>query len=182
MITLIVGLVSELTERLLDYEEMFAVPKVDWSERRSVSELWALRDALNIQKKLLEDFDDNLDLFATTLARALYCVLDASPVLDAKKGESGIIVPTSKLDMLRDLGGVVEGVMAPCLDDDIFRRDLFPRLRERIDRNLISASGGNPNDPKGLYPHTQAALEIRHRRQEGTGRHLSRRHASDMPV
>jgi hypothetical protein len=134
------GLVSELTERLLDYEEMFEAPKVDWSERRSVSELWALRDALNVQKKLLEDFDDNLDLFATTLARALYCVLDASPVLDAKKGESGIIVPTSKLDMLRELGGVVEGVIAPCLDDDIFR----------IDRNLISASGGNPADPKGF--------------------------------
>jgi hypothetical protein len=144
------ALASELTERLLDYEEMFEIPKVDWSERRSVSELWALRDALNVQKKLLEDFDGNLDLFAKTMARALHCVLDASPVLDTKKGENGICVPTSKLDMLRDLSGVVEGVMAPCLDDEIFRHDLFPRLRERLDRNLISASGGNPDDPKGF--------------------------------
>lgn len=144
------ALVSELTLRLLDYEEMFEVPQIDWSERRSVSELWALRDALNIQKKLLEDFHINLDLLATTLAHALYCILDASPMLDGKKGERGITVPTDKLDMLRNLGGVIEGVMAPCLDDDIFRHDLLPRLRERLDRNVVSASGGNPNDPKGF--------------------------------
>ncbi len=70
--------IEKLVAALLDYEEMFVVPTaVDWDERRSVSELWSLRDQLKVQKRLLEDFDRVVDLIATTVTRAFLPILDA---------------------------------------------------------------------------------------------------------
>lgn len=54
--------IEQLVATLLDYEEMFVVPAIDWPERRSVSELGALRDALKAQKALLERFDQVIAL------------------------------------------------------------------------------------------------------------------------
>jgi serine/threonine-protein kinase HipA len=70
--------------------------------------------------------------------------LDASPPPTENDGESGITVPTRRLDLLADLRGVVEGVMLGCLDDEVFRHELLPRLRNRLDANMILAAGGNP--------------------------------------
>lgn len=161
------NLIDELVADLIDYEAMFVVPKVDWSERRSVSELWALRDELKAQKKLFDEFDKTVDLFTTAIARACFFIADASPAPLPHSGGSGITVPTAKLDMIKDIGPVVESVMASCLDDDIFDADLLPRLRERLDRNLILASGGNPTDPKGFArtPKPPSKSDINDRRE-----------------
>ena len=102
---------------------------------------------VEVQKRTLEAFDDVCDLVATMVTRAFITILDASPPASLNDGEGGITVPTRKIDLLADLGLVVEGVMAACLDDEIFRHELFPRLRQRIDYNLIAVSGGNPHDP-----------------------------------
>lgn len=139
--------IHALVTRLFDYEEMFFVPQIDGTERRSVSELWAIRDALKVQKATLESFDTVCDLVATVVTRAFLRILGATPPASHTPYEGGITVPTRKLDLLADLGGVVEGVMAACLDDEVFRHELFPRMRQRLDFNLIAASGGNPLDP-----------------------------------
>lgn len=175
---LITGLVADL----IDYEAMFAIPKVDWSERRSVSELWALRDELKSRRNCSTTSTKQSTLLTTAIARACFFIADASPAPLPHSGDSGITVPTAKLDMIKDIGPVVESVMASCLDDDIFDADLLPRLRERLDRNLILASGGNPADPKGF---TRAP----NRRQSPTSvtganwyRTTSWRHALGAPV
>lgn len=41
---------ATLVLRLLDYEDMFVLPKVDWTEQRSVSGYWEIRDHLNRQR------------------------------------------------------------------------------------------------------------------------------------
>lgn len=46
-----------LAKALLDYERLFILPDVDWAQRRSVSDWWALRDSLLVQKAALIDFD-----------------------------------------------------------------------------------------------------------------------------
>jgi hypothetical protein len=152
------AVIRQLVMRLFDYEEMFLVPQIDWTERRSVSELWVIRDALKVQKKTLEDFDTVCDLFATIVTRALLRILDASPPPAENDGESGITVSTRKLDLLADLGGVVEGVMVACLDDEVFRHELLPRLRNRLDANLILASGGNPANARAAKPPSKSDI------------------------
>lgn len=161
------ALVMTLVADLLDYEKMFVVPNIDWSERRSVSELWELRDRFAVQKALLEEFDRVVDLVATTATRILLRVANASPRLSERGDDRGITVPTARLDMLRDPGDVVQGVMAEIFDDEIERRELFPRLRRRLDANLIIASGGNPADPRGFAraPKLPSKSDIADRRE-----------------
>lgn len=142
--------IRDLVTVLLDYEQMFVVPAIDWSERRSVSELWALRDALKVQKQLLENLERVIDRVATMVARAAGAVDDATPNLGAGSGDDGISVETSKLDLLSNLPLVVERVMRASVDEELDRLALLPRLRHRIDANLIAASGGNPADPKSF--------------------------------
>ncbi|MCR4332135.1 MAG: hypothetical protein NUV34_05445, partial [Sulfuricaulis sp.] len=141
--------IGKLVTALLDYEQMFLVPPIDWSELRSVSELWALRDTLKLQKVLLERFEGVVDLIAITVTRMLFPILAAAPpAMDGS--ESGITVETRMLDLLADPGAAVEAVMAPCFADEIDELALFRRLRRRLDGNLIAASGGNPADPRSF--------------------------------
>lgn len=144
------AMIQQFVTKLLDYEEMFVIPAIDWNERRSVSELWALRDTLKMQKALLENFDSVVELLVTTVMRSLRPILEASPPQPDQDGESGITVQTRKLDLLSDPGIVVEAVMAPCFDEEVERLGLFPRMRRRLDGNLIAASGGNPADPRNF--------------------------------
>lgn len=139
-----------LAASVLDYEEMFVVPEIDWSERRSVSELWALRDSLKVQKALLEHFEAVVDLVSTTLARAVFALQSASPTAGGVDDDIAITSWTARTDLLADFGGVVESVMALCFDDETERYDLFPRLKRKLNFNLIAASGGNPLDPQAF--------------------------------
>lgn len=142
-------LMTQLVLALLDYEEMFAIPSIDWAERRPISGLWALRDALQAQKALLERFDAVVDLIATTITRAMFSIIDASPP-GLSDSDGGILVETRKLDLLFEAGSVIERVIATCFDEEVERYGVFPRLRRRLDANLIAASGGNPADPRGF--------------------------------
>ena len=129
---------------------MFRLDRIDWSERRSVSELWTLRDTLKVEKRYLEQFDDVADLIATVAARSAGAVLDATPTAGMRVSSEGITVDSVKLDLLADLPLVIERVMRAAVDEDLVPLDLLPRLRDRIDANLIAASGGNPAAPKGF--------------------------------
>ena len=161
-------MIGRTVAALLDYEEMFLVPNIDWDERRSVSELWLLRDALKVQKTLLDDFDAVVAVITTTIGEVLFRVIHATPSLPTSAGADGsIIVPTRKLDLIGNFGDVVEAVMACCFADDVERRELFPRLRRKLEANLILASGGNPNDPKGFSraPRPPTKSDIADRRE-----------------
>lgn len=136
---------------LIEYEGMFQMPRFDWEDRHTTSEIWDLRDKLNVQKTLLDDFDRTVELLTLVACRALDPVVDALPEPPGDNGDDEcIVVPTDKLRTLGNLPDVVEGVMAAPLLDDVFDRNLFPKLRDRIDYNLVAASGGNPGDIAGF--------------------------------
>ena len=100
---------------------------IDWNERRSVSELWALRDALKVQKTLLDDFDAVVDLITTTIGEVVFRVIQATPNLPDSAAIAGsITVSTRKLDLIGNFGGIVEAVMACCFSDEVGRRELSP--------------------------------------------------------
>jgi hypothetical protein len=147
--------------RLLDYEEMFALPRIDWLERRSVSEWWAIRDALQVQRDLLEDFDATRDLLVLALCHCCDAVWQA----EAPGGGAavGIAVPTSRVRAMSDLPKVVEAVTLTALNEELAQAGLLPRHRRRVEANVIAASGGNPADPAAFtrMPKLPTKSEIR---------------------
>jgi hypothetical protein len=140
--------IADLVLRIFDYEQMFILPSVDWSERKSVSQYWELRDQLNVQRAWVETLDDSSDLIRLVLCHCLDAIWQASPELpNAVDARDGITVPTERLRSMRELPGVTETVVGAVFDEDLATNNLFARHRERIETNIIIVSGGNPADP-----------------------------------
>ena len=137
--------------RLFDYEGLFVLPRVDWEARLSVAEYWDIRDRLKEQKRLLEDFGQTCEQIFIALHACLSTLYDACPaLLYAGDGEDGIRVPTDLLRVVPAIGSVTETMAGIFWDESFEAAGLFPRIRDRLERNLIAASGGNPDDPKGF--------------------------------
>ncbi len=138
-----------LLTRLLDYEEMFVLPRIDWTERRSVSEWWALRDSLDVQRGFLDDFDKTRELLILALCTCCDPVWRATPT-PAQGAEDDVTVPTLRIRALPGLPKIVETIAVTPFNDELDRAGLFARHRDRLERNLVAASGGNPGDPKAF--------------------------------
>ncbi len=140
--------IADLVRRIFDYEQMFVQSVVDWTERKSVSQYWELRDGLNRQRAWLEAYDECCGLIRLTLCRCLDAIWQASPDLpDGSNASDGITVPTERLRAMREVPEVAEAVIGAIFDEDLEAHDLFARHRKRFENNLIVASGGNPADP-----------------------------------
>ncbi len=146
---------SGLVAQLIDYEDLFVLPHIDWNVSYTVAEHFDLRSLLRTQLDLVKDFRDTyqaiLDAFTVSL-NSLYSV----PFPNV--GKSGAGAQTFDADLLSSIphcGSVVEGMIMPFYDEDITDKDLFRRLRHRFDFNLEQASGKSPEaspikDPEKL--------------------------------
>lgn len=144
------GVVYSLTRRLFDYEALFLLPQLDWSERRSVTEYWEIRDVLNVQRRWVEDFNDTRDRLGEILVSFLKPLYAAWPGgFDDDDESDGISVPTELLRSLGNVGAITEAMTGAVLEEET-ENALLPGLRNRLERNLIVASGGNPADPRGF--------------------------------
>ncbi|MEM9839495.1 MAG: ATP-binding protein [Pseudomonadota bacterium] len=143
--TATVPLASQLLD-LLEYEGMFELPTIDWDVQRTVSQWWALRDELTAQQALVDQFAATEDAL-TELAAELHEALAGALPRIASADPDAIRVPTPRLYAISDLPSVVERVATAPFETSITDRELLPRLRDRLERNLIEASGGNPADP-----------------------------------
>lgn len=139
--------IHKLVARMFDFEGWFVLPDIDWNKRRSISDYWAIRDALAIQKSLLIDFEAT----ETVIVEALYQMtepLAGEPSVDA--APDGITIPTSILHTTPNLAASVEQMMGAISSEEAQNLHLFARLDQNLTRNLIRASGGNPDDPSGF--------------------------------
>jgi len=153
-----------LVSRLLDYEAMFELPRFDWRDRHTISNYWDLAEALRIQKALLDEFGKVSELIVVTLCEAQTPILAALPqVASSRPDPETILIPTDKIRTIGQIGEITEQVMAPLFDDDLEELGLFPKIRDRLDRNLIAASGGNPANPSAFTraPKLPAKSDIR---------------------
>ena len=142
---------GNLVLRILDYEEMFVLPRFDWSERHSVSEYWECRDQLNMQRGWLEEFDKTRELLTLALCHCCDPIWKASPAGLGGNGKTdGITVPAERVRAMREIGSVVEAVAGAIFNEELEKAGLFNRHRDRFERNLVAASGGNPADPKSF--------------------------------
>lgn len=136
--------------RIMDFEELFVLPEIDWSEQRSISEYWAIRDYLARQKRFMMDFDATYKLLREALFQLLQPIYDNYEEEPTDDEPDGITVPSHLLHGFGNIGAVVEQLWAVVGDDDLFEIDLFPRHTRNLNRNIIRASGGDPDDPRGF--------------------------------
>lgn len=143
--------IARFASRLFDYEGFFVLPPIDWGERRSTARWWELREALNVQKALAASFDGRVHLIRCALSEILRPIIDAVPAYRAERpSDTDLIVPTDLFHSLGDAGTVLDEIMATAFAKDLKEHALFTRLYDQLERNLIAASGGNPNDPRGF--------------------------------
>ena len=144
-------LVQAFTERLFEYEELFLLPDVDWQAAHSIAKLWDIRELLSRQRALVADFEEVCALLATASAAILEPIYAACPALLEASGEDdGISVETSLLESIANLGSVTQAMLSVAFAEELAERNILPRLSDRLERNLIAASGGNPADPRGF--------------------------------
>lgn len=143
--------IERLIGRILDYEDLFLLPLVDWTRRRSISEYWEIRDHLNAQRQLVEDFPATLQLLRKTFVAFLEPVYASCPMLLASPVDGrDITVPTHLVHSLGEVGQVTEAMLGVAFADELQKTGIFARLTGRLEFNLIAASGGNPADPKNF--------------------------------
>jgi hypothetical protein len=145
------ALIHELTESLIDFEGLFVLPVLDWAQPRTIAELWDIREELTRQ----QGFADNFEAIGYTLHDALIAILEplyrACPaLLDDSDDDDGITVPTALLQSLGDVGQTTEQIFGVAFAEEVADIGLFNRLHDRLERNLVAASGGNPANPQAF--------------------------------
>jgi len=144
-------LIAQFIECLFDYEGLFLLPEVDWSREWSIADLWDILEELTRQRGFVSDFEPNCELLEIAVAAILDPLYAACPaLLDEPEDTDGISVPTSLLRSIGDLGGVTQAMQGVAFAEDIIERGLLARLSNRLERNLVAASGGNPADPRSF--------------------------------
>lgn len=153
-----------LTRELFDYEALFCLPDADRQRKRTIAELWDIREELTRQQKLAENFDEIVGLIEDAVAGFLEPIYRACPaLLDEVGAEDGIAVPTDLLRSLGDIGTVTQGLLAVGFSEGLARGGVLARLADRLERNLIAASGGDPSDPAAFKraPRWPASFDAR---------------------
>lgn len=138
--------VTDIVRALFDFDELFVLEEPDWSQSRTTSEWWALRDQLQSQRDCARNFSTNCELVAETLAQLFGSVAAQLPTRSGPAAEGSITLSVQKRDILGAFPETVEHILAAFFDDEVSERSLFRRTRRRLERNLVIASGGNPDD------------------------------------
>ena len=140
----------DLVVALFDFDDLFALPQIDnWQTRRTIAQWWDIRNAVNRQKALVVDFESICAIISAVVTAIMEPILSACPALLDTYAGDGISVPTQLLQSVGNVGAVTEAMLAPVLGDDEAAA-ILPHLHDRLERNLIAASGGNPADPRSF--------------------------------
>ena len=144
-------LIGALIERLFDYEGLFLLPEVDWGRERTIAELWDIREELTRQRGFVAQFEEACELLEIAFAALLEPIYAACPaLLDEPEEVDGISVPTDLLRSIGDPGAVTQAMLGVAFAEELAERGLLARLADRLERNLVAASGGNPADPRSF--------------------------------
>jgi hypothetical protein len=144
-------LVHAFIDQLFDYEGLFVLPDVDWGRTRTIAELWDIREEITRQSGFVSDFEENCELLTLAITAILQLLFAACPaLLETPEEVDGISIPTDLLRNIGDLGAVTGAMLSVGFAEELAERRLLSRLSDRLERNLVAASGGNPADPRGF--------------------------------
>ena len=131
------------------FEGFFELPPFDWQKPHSIAEYWELQDSLKHQRAFVSDIAETKSLIGEAFRRTIIALHSALPVLPKRTNiQKSIIVPTELIHATPNLPRVVGGVCGFSFDEELVKLGLFDRHRQRLEANIIIASGGNPNDRK----------------------------------
>lgn len=142
------ALIYDLTQRLFEFEDLLVLPDIDWMQTRTIAELWDIREELTRQR----GFADQFEAIGYTLRDALSTIIEplysACPaLLDDEAEDDGITIATTLIQSVGNIGQTTEQVLGVAFTEELVELGLFARLRDRLERNLVAASGGNPANP-----------------------------------
>lgn len=137
-------------ERVFDDEQFFVIPDVDWSRRRSVSEWWEIREALQAQEHHAGAFDDTVELICLGLFDLLQPLLKTVPDAPKKGATPDLILRSTLMHTVERPGEAFDAVIDTAFARELTERQLFARLRSQLERNIVAASGGNPYEPQSF--------------------------------
>ncbi len=141
--------IRAFTHAVFQYESLLCLPEVDWSRPRTIAELWGVREELTRQRGFVAAFEDNRELLTLALSAMLEPLYAACPALREPDGQTdGITVTTRLVDGIGDVGGVTQAMLGIAFAEDVEASGLLSRLRDRLERNTVAASGGNLADPR----------------------------------
>lgn len=145
------ALAHAFNAEMFNYEGLFQLPVIDWSETRTIAELWDIREELTRQRGFAADFEANCERLEAAFAAMLEPLYSACPaLLDHVDEIDGITVPTHLLQSIGNLGTATQAMLGVPFAEELAERGLLARLSDRLERNLVAASGGNPADPRGF--------------------------------
>jgi hypothetical protein len=144
-------MIGRLVRQFLQYENLFVLPAFDPNQRLTIAKHWELRNELSALREHLAGFEEQcatLEAAITAMLSPLYAACPA--LLAAQEQDGGITVPTRLIHTIGAIGEVIEEMIGIAFDERVVEQKIMLRLRARLERNLISASGGNPDDPRGF--------------------------------
>lgn len=146
---------NHLADRLLDLlhdEELFDLPEPLRAGRTPLrSEIWEVEDQLRRTEKILDNLDEAVDHLVTMVAVAIEPILARQPALlqDIAGDDRGLRFATPLSLNLTDLPEIIEHLVQVPFAPDLETFDISARLKQRLEYNLVVASGGVPGDPRG---------------------------------
>ncbi len=119
------GYLAELLARLLSAEGYFTLPREDSDV--TTAELWALRDTLKVQERVLADFNRSMAMVSVFAERL------AAPI-SATEAPSAFRTPL--YTQIPDFPAYLEALVQFPFAEEVEKAGLFRSLRERLLRNL----------------------------------------------
>lgn len=145
------AVVHRLVGQCMDYERLFVLPVFNRAEPRTIAQHWDVRNELALQRDAIEHFDDRCAAFVGAIIAMLFSIYKACPALiRSQEQDDAIIVQTALVHSFGSIAAVIETIMAEVADDALAEHKLFVRTRDRLEHNLVTASGGNPTDVRGF--------------------------------
>ena len=134
---------------MFDYEPLFAKPEFDWSEIRSVSEWWDIKDAMRRELTFFVNFDFTTETLVDQFTGMLKPFVKEFANKDVATAEPrDLVLPIQLFQNLEQAASVVEAMLLSVLTPDSDAWALFPRLTFQLQSNMEIITSGNPLDPK----------------------------------
>jgi hypothetical protein len=133
-------------EDFIEQERWFDIPmNIEELAEMPRSELWDVEDKLRHTKKILSNFDKVQDTIVAWMKVMVAPLLSKSPTLfSLANDEDAINFATRFVDTVPDIAEVVESVVQFSFAPELEELGLAATLRDRLQYNMIVASGGNP--------------------------------------
>ncbi|MBO6726100.1 MAG: ATP-binding protein [Rhizobiaceae bacterium] len=139
---------TEAVHDLINYEELFEPPDLSNEALGARSAVWEAEDRLRAMAKFFDHFDDATEDLVLLVCHLIEPIVTAMPALvaPASNANADIAFPTPLLDNLSELPATVERLMQLPFAPELDKYALTTHLRDRLEYNLIIASGGTPSD------------------------------------